>query len=138
MLFLELAIYQYYLDKTAGTDDDLLEALRFVKRKFSPIEVIEVSGSALGVHLWEGVQEYLKKHDLNREEALEGVEAAIRFLEGYADANQHSRRLLHGLLGHVERHFELPEKLKKAPELIETPAIITPSELRSTPRRDVL
>jgi len=131
MLFLELLIYQYYRDKTAGTDDDLLEALRFVKRKFSPIEVIEMSGSPLGLHLWEGIQKYLEKNGLAREEALEGVEATIRFLESYAGVNRNSRRLMHGLLGHVERHFKLPEELKRAPELIETPGIITPAELRS-------
>ncbi len=135
MLFLELLIYQYYREHTAGTDGDLLEALRFVKRRFSPIEVIEMSGSALGVHLWEGVQEYLKGHELNDEEALEGVEAVIHFLEAYAGANQHSRRLLQGLLGHVERHFKLSEELKKAPELIETPGIITPAELLESPSR---
>lgn len=131
MLFLELLIYQYYREHTAGTDDELLEALRFVKRKFSPIEVIEVSGSALGVHLWEGVQKYLEKNGLTREEALEGVEATVRFLESRAGVHQNPRRLLHGLLGHVERHFKLPEALKQAPELIETPGIITPAELRS-------
>jgi len=130
IIILELLLYQYYRSHTRGNDDDILEALEFLKRRFSPIEVVEAAGSALGNHLWVGVQEYLKKESVEKEEALEGVEATIKFLKSYSGGDENPRRYLHGLLGHVERHFKLPQELKEEPSAIITPEIVTPEELR--------
>jgi len=71
LIFLELSIYQYFLHRTRGTDEDLREALRYVERKLGPIEVIETPATPLGKHLFESISGYLKRERLDPEEAEE-------------------------------------------------------------------
>lgn len=120
MLFMEYVIYLYYHKRVRGNDTEILEALEYLRRKLSPIEVIEISGSPLGEHLWEEVLEYLRLNDLDRDEALEGIEASINFLKEYTEEGN-KRKYLHGLLGHVKKHFNLPKEEGEKPSLIITP-----------------
>lgn len=130
MIFLEIIIYRYYRDETKGNDDDILEGLEFTKRQLSPIEIVGVAGSSLGEYIWDEVQAYLEMKGLEREKAVEGVEATIEFLKAYSGKDQvigtkRPRRYLQGLLGHVEKDFDLPKEPEEEPGLI-----ITPDELR--------
>ncbi|MFQ6117947.1 MAG: hypothetical protein ACE5LQ_06740, partial [Candidatus Bipolaricaulia bacterium] len=128
IFYLEFLIYRYYRERTRGTDDDILEGLEFVKRRLGPLELVESPiRPGLGEHLQEGIEEYLEEHDIAQEEAQKGVEATISFLQEFSGEDENPRRYLQGLMGHVERDFNLPEE-----ERVEAPApglIITPDQL---------
>jgi hypothetical protein len=120
----EMLLYQFYRERVLGTDSEVLEAWETVRRRFSPVMIVEAGGTSLATHLWNGLQEYLKKESLTSAEALEGIETELEIFRAYADPAQ-PRRYLHGLLGHVQRYFQLPDELKEGPSLIATPHIIT-------------
>ncbi len=122
---LEMLIYQFYRERALGTDSDVLEALESLKRRFGPVIIVEVGGTALTVHLWNGVQEFFQKAPLPPEEALEGIEKSLEIFRAFTNAAQ-PRRYLQGLLGHVERYFKLPAEFKEGSPLIATPRIVTP------------
>lgn len=127
--FLELSIYQYFLQQTRGTDEDIKEALEFLKRQLSPIKVIETSGSSLGKHLWEGARAYLEDRPaVDHEQAQEAVGVLINVVKSLKGGAE-PRQALQGLLGHVERYIGVPLADEK-PSTIETPHVITPDELR--------
>ena len=119
----EMLLYQFYRERVLGADSEVLEAWESLRRRFSPVMIVEAGGTSLATHLWNGLQEYLKKESLTSAEALEGIETELEIFRAYADPAQ-PRRYLHGLLGHVERYFQLPEELKESPSLIVTPQII--------------
>jgi hypothetical protein len=127
ILFLEFLIYRYYRERTRGTDEEILEALEFAKRRLGPLEIVE-SPLRIGIdqHLQKGIEEYIKEHDLDREEALAGGEATISFLREFSGEDENPRRYLQGLMGHVEQDFNLPEE-GEAPSGL----IITPDQLAS-------
>ncbi len=129
VVFLEISIYQYFLQQTRGTDEDLYEALEFVKRKLSPVEVIETPGTSLGKHLSEAVRGYReKKRALEFEQAQRAVDALIGSINSLKDGAE-PRQALHGLLGHVEKFIGVPEGLMaEQPTAIETPKIILPGQ----------
>lgn len=122
---IEMLIYQFYRERGLGTDSDILDALESLKRRFGPVMIVEAGGTALTTHLWNGLQEFLKKEPLTSEQAYEGLEKSIEIFKAYADPAQ-PRKYLHGMLGHVERFFQLPHELKESPSLIATPQIVTP------------
>ncbi len=121
----EMLIYQFYRERALGTDNEVLEAWETVRRRFSPVMIVEAGMTALASHLWEGLQEYLKKESLTAAEALEGIETELEIFRAYADPAQ-PRKYLHGLFGHIERYFQLPAELAESPSLIVTPQIVTP------------
>ncbi len=121
----EMLIYQYYRERVLGTDRDILEAVESLKRRFGPVMIVEAGGTALTTHLWNGVQEFLKRESLPPEQVHEGLAKIIEIFSAYADPTQ-PRKYLHGMLGHVERFFQLPDELKASPSLIATPRIVTP------------
>jgi hypothetical protein len=129
ILFLEISIYQHFLRQTRGTDEELREALEYLKRKLGPIEVIEAPGSQLGKHLFEAARQYLEKRpDLDADGAQEAVEALSAALQTFSDGAE-PRRAIHGLLGHVEHYIGVPEGLsEEEPSAIEIPKIIRPGE----------
>lgn len=131
ILFLELLIYRYYRNRTGGSDREVREGLEFLKRQLGPILLVEGSLSpGLGQHLLEGVAGYLEESRLSREEALEGVEATLAFLESFSGGEESSRRYLQGLMGHVVRDFDLSgEEAEAGP----TGLIITPDQVRLKP-----
>jgi len=122
---IEMLIYQFYRERVLGTDSDILEALESLKRRFGPVMIVEAGGTALTAHLWNGLQEFLKRESLPPEQAYEGLEKSIEIFSAYADPMQ-PRKYLHGVLGHVERFFQLPDELRASPSLIATPQIVTP------------
>ncbi len=122
---IEMLIYQFYRERGLGTDSDILEALESLKRRFSPVMIVEAGGTTLTTHLWNGIQEFLKKESLTPEQAYEALEKSIEIFKAYVDPAQ-PRKYLHGMLGHVERYFKLPDELKGSPSLIATPQIVTP------------
>lgn len=128
LIFLELSIYQYFLRRTRGTDEDLREALRYLERKLGPLEVIETPGSPLGRHLFESVKEYLKRERLAPEEAEEATEKLIEAVEVLISEGEEPRQALQGLLGHVEGYIGVPQGMAEEPRAIETPKIIRPGE----------
>jgi hypothetical protein len=119
----EMLIYRFYRERGVGRDSDVLEAWETVRRRLSPVMIVEAGGTALANYLWEGLQEHLKRASLSSEEVLEGIETELEIFRAYADPAQ-PRRYLHGLFGHIERYFQLPEELQEAPSLIATPKII--------------
>ncbi|HIC95206.1 TPA: hypothetical protein EYP12_01090 [Candidatus Bipolaricaulota bacterium] len=138
ILFLESLIYRYYRDRTGGSDREVREGLEFVKRQLGPLLVVEGSlRPGLGEHLIEGIEGYLEKGRIDREEALEGVEKTISFLEEFSGSSSgggggsNPRRYLQGLMGHVKRDFDLPEeeedRRRPGPG---SGLIITPDQLR--------
>lgn len=120
LAMVELLVYQFYRERALGTDSDLGEALESLRRRLGPLTIVEAGGTALTAHVWNGLQEYLKKESLTPEEALEALEKGLEIFKAFTDSAQ-PRKYLHGLLGHVERYFKLPPKLKESPHLIVTP-----------------
>lgn len=130
IVFLEISLYQYFLQQTRGTDEGLFEALEFLKRKLSPVEVIETPGSLLGKHLAEAARGYMeKKRALDPEQAQKAVDTLIVSVQSLKDGEE-PRKALHGLLGHVELYIGVPEGMAEKPATIETPRVITPDQLR--------
>jgi hypothetical protein len=129
IVFLEISLYQYFLQQTRGTDEDLTAALEFLQRKLSPVEVIETPGSLLGKHLTEAARGYIdKKRSLVPEQAQQAVDALVGAVQALKDEAE-PRRALHGLLGHVERYIGVPEALlSEKPTAIEMPKIILPGQ----------
>jgi len=120
ILFLEYLIYRYYRQRTRGSDREVLEALEFAKRQLGPLVIVEdLIRPELGEYLQEEIEGYLGEHGLKEEEARAGVEATISFLKEFSDEGN-PRRFLQGLMGHVERDFDLPEE-EERPGLIITP-----------------
>lgn len=122
---IEMLVYQFYRERALGTDNEVLEALEFLQRRFGPVMVVEAGGTALATHLWNGLQEFLKKESLPPEAVSEALEKILEIFQAYVNPTQ-PRKYLHGMLGHVERFFKLPEELKESPSLIATPHIVTP------------
>jgi hypothetical protein len=125
MVMIEMLIYQFYRERALGTDSEVCEALEFLQRRFGPVMIVEAGGSALATHLWDGLQEFLKRESLTPEEIYEALGKSLEVVRAYAEPAQ-PRRCLHGMLGHVERYFKLPEELKASSSLIATPQIVTP------------
>lgn len=125
LVWIEMLIYQFYRERALGTDSEVLEALEFLRRRFSSVMIVEAGGTTLAKHLWEGLQEFLKRESFPAEAVSEVVEKSLEIFRAYADP-AHPRRYLHGMLGHVERYFTLPDELKGSPSLIATPQIVTP------------
>ncbi len=129
VLFLELSIYQYFLEQTRGSDEDLSEALEFLKRQLSPIQVIETPGSTLGRHLSDAARQYNeKKQAPSPEQAQAAVDGLLSAIESLRVGTE-PRRALHGLLGHVERYIGVPEGLAAVPPVaMKTPKIVWPGQ----------
>ena len=126
ILFLEWLIYRYYRERTRGTDREIREALEFAGRQLGPLVVVEgLVRPELGEYLLQGIEDYLEQFGMGEEEARAGVEATISFLEEFSGEDENPRRYLQGLMGHVERDFDLPEEEEEPPRLI-----ITPDQLR--------
>lgn len=124
ILFLEFLIYRYYRERTRGNDEEILEALEFARGQLGPLVVVEsLIRPSLGQHLQEGIEDYLKEYRLSEEEARAGIEATISFLKEFSGEDENPRRYLQGLMGHVERDFNLPAEGEEqpAPSLIITP-----------------
>ena len=141
MVYLEVLIYQYYRERTAGRDEEILEALELVRRELSDlVMIVESATTPLGRHLLEGVEVYLEERELDRKAALEGVEATIDFLKRFSgdEGGRNPRRYLQGLMGHVAQDLKPPEpeeeeveeEVEGEGEGIITPRIITPEEFR--------
>lgn len=130
LAYLESSIYQYYEGekKKAGRDKEVREALEFLKRRLSAIEIVETIGSKLGEHLWKGMQEYLPNVPVDEEEAKEAIERLEEVFDKYSDS-ENPRQCLQGLLGHVEKDFPSPEGEERS---IISPQglIMTPDDLR--------
>lgn len=132
LVYLEDSIYQYYggEKKKAGQDKEVLEALEFLKRRLSTIEIVETIGSDLGKYLWKGVQEYLPKIPVVEEEAKEAIERLEEVFDRYSDS-ENPRQCLQGLLGHVEKDFPSPEEGEEEEGIISPyRMIMTPDDLR--------
>ena len=129
IVFLEISVYQYFLQQTRGTDEELYEALEFLKRKLSPVEVIETPGSPLGKHLAEAARGYTdKKRGLDPERAQKAVDALVGSVQSLKDGAE-PRKALHGLMGHVEIYIGVPAgMLAERPTAIETPRIVLPGQ----------
>nr|BAL56448.1 hypothetical protein HGMM_F37H05C41 [uncultured Acetothermia bacterium]BAL59530.1 hypothetical protein HGMM_OP4C166 [Candidatus Acetothermum autotrophicum] len=123
--WIEMLIYQFYRERALGTDGEVREALEFLQRRFGPVMIVEAGGTALANHLWQGLQEFLKKEALPSEAVSEALEKIVEIFGAYANPAQ-PRKYLHGMLGHVQRYFTLPDELKESPSLITTPHIVTP------------
>ncbi len=123
IVLIELLVYQFYRERALGTDSEVVEALEFLQRRFSPVLIAEAGGTALATHLWNGLQEFLKKESLPSEAVSEALEKSVEIFRSYANPAQ-PRKYLHGMLGHVERFLKLPDELKESPSLIATPKII--------------
>lgn len=117
---IEMLVYQFYRERALGTDNEVLEALKFLQRRFGPVIVVEAGGTALATHLWNGLQEFLKKESLPPEAVSEALEKILEIFQAYVTPTQ-PRKYLHGMLGHVERFFKLPKELKESPSLIAIP-----------------
>jgi hypothetical protein len=133
IVFVEIAVYEYFMEQTRGTDGGLLEALEYARRKLGPIEIIETPASPLGKRLWEAIEEFMKKkRTLDPEEAQEAVGALAQALRSLVVEGE-PRRALHGLLGHVEQFIGVPPELEPGEgesDRIATPKIIRPGEER--------
>ena len=130
IVFVEASIYAHFQTQTRGSDEDLIEALEYLKSKLSPISIIEAAGSGLGKHLEDVSKELLESGSAPiHEDAQDGVQTLIEIVQSMRD-DEHERHALHGLLGHVEHVIGVPEGLKSEPDQdIETPKIITPGEM---------
>ncbi|MBI1741816.1 hypothetical protein HYR54_01970 [Candidatus Acetothermia bacterium] len=126
---LEIAIFTHYRDKTAGTDREVLDALEFLKRRVSPVLVVETTTTALGNELFQVMEEYVKREPLDLEHMQEAIEVLLGFLQNRTHTED-PRHFLHGLLGHVEKYFDLPKEAKEAQGAIVTPSIVTPDQVR--------
>jgi hypothetical protein len=127
IFYLEFLIYRYYRERTRGTDEQVLEGLEFARRRLGPLELVESPiQPGLGEHLRKGIEQYLKEQGLSEEEALQGVETTISFLEEFSGEDENPRRYLQGLMGHVEQDFNLPDEEEEAPSSL----IITPEQFR--------
>lgn len=130
LAYLESSIYQYYEGekKKAGEDKEVREALAFLKRRLSPIEIVETIGSKLGEHLWNRMQEYLPNVPVDEEEAKDAIERLEEVFDKYSDS-ENPRRSLQGLLGHVEKDFPTPKD--EETEIVSPQGLImTPDDLR--------
>ena len=126
---LEIAIFRHYRDQTAGTDREVLDALEFLKRRVSPVLVVETTATALGNELLQAMEEYVKREQLSTEQAQEAIEVLLGFLQNRTHTED-PRHFLHGLLGQVEKYFELPKEMKETQGKIFKPSIVTPDQVR--------
>jgi hypothetical protein len=125
---LEIAIFQHFRDKAAGNDREVFEALEFLKRRLSPVLIVETTATTLGNTLSQTLEEFLKKESFSPEHAHETLDILLQFVQKQIDA-ENPRQYLHGLLGHVEKYFELPEKVREAQSPIAKPSIVTPDQI---------
>jgi hypothetical protein len=125
---LEIAIFQHYRERTQGTDREISEALEFLKRQLSPLLIVEATATILGNELLKTLEEYVRREQLASGHAQEAVELMLSFVQRQIDLDN-PRKYLHGLLGHVEKYFELPKDLKEAQSTIVKPSIVMPDQL---------
>ena len=109
VVFLEKTLYNFFRRETRATDDDVVAGLGHVKRKLSPIQVIESPSTRLGQHLWQAVEGYQQQaHGIDEEDGQAVTDALVESIEALADDDS-PRDGLHGLLGHVEQYIGIPE-----------------------------
>lgn len=131
LAYLENSIYNFYEgeEKKIGQDKEVLEALEFLKRRLSTIEIVETIGSKLGKYLWKGIQEHLPEVPVSDEEAKEAIERLEEVFSRYSD-NENPRQCLQGLLGHVEKDFPPLEEEEEEGIISPYRMILTPDDLR--------
>lgn len=128
VVFLEKTLYDFFRRETRATDDDVVDALGHVKRKLSPIQIIEAPGTRIGQHLWQAVEGYQHQTDgVGEDDGQAVTDALVESLETLANEDS-PREGLHGLLGHVEQYIGVPEPDASAEDQgdVQTPRIFRP------------
>lgn len=109
VVFLEKTLYNFFRRETRAVDEDVVDALGHVKRKLSPIQVIEAPGTRIGQHLWQAVEKYQQQgQGIDEEDGQTVTDALVEAIEALAN-EESPRDGLHGLLGHVEQYLGVPE-----------------------------
>ncbi len=109
VVFLEGALYNFFRRETRATDEDIVDALGHVKRKLSPIQIIEAPGTRLGQHLWQAVEGYQQRtQGVGEDDGQAATDALVEAIGALGDEDS-PREGLHGLLGHVEQYIGVPE-----------------------------
>ncbi|HED03718.1 MAG TPA: hypothetical protein ENI60_03000 [Candidatus Fraserbacteria bacterium] len=126
---LEAVIYRHFSQETRGSDRELIEALDYLERQLGLIAIIERPASELESYLKTEIQGSLERSGLEPDKAQRGIAAVRGVLSRLAEETDDRRRGLHGLLGHIEEHFQsLVEELGEQTGVIEVPHIFTPGE----------
>jgi hypothetical protein len=125
---LEIAIFRHYRDQAQGTDGEVAAALEFLKRRLSPVLVVEATATALGNELLRTLEDFARHEPFPLEEAQAALELLLQFVQTQTDPED-PRHALHGLLGHVDKYFELPQEMKTSQSTIVKPSIVTPDQL---------
>ncbi len=112
LLACEFALYRQLRENTSTPDEAVVEGLKFVQRKLSPVEVVEAVGSSLGRALLQAVQPHLKQPRFDREKAQAVVQMLIDLFESHQ--GDEPRRAVNGFMGHLEENFDLSEVMKDA------------------------
>ncbi len=125
---LEIAIFQHFRDTTTGHDREVQEALEFLKRRLSPVLIVETTATVLGNELHKALEVFLKQEQLSSEQAHEALDILLGLVQKQIDT-ENPRQYLHGLMGHVEKYFELPQEVREAQSPIAKPSIVTPDQV---------
>ncbi|MCD6231555.1 hypothetical protein J7K28_02835 [Candidatus Aerophobetes bacterium] len=112
MNLIESDIYRYYKDKLSATDEEVLNGLKFLRRKESPLTTIEIVGPSLGEYLYRDIEEFLEERRFSSSEVIEIIEEIIKFIESFKSEND-PRAYLRFLRGYVKkmRGTEKEEKI---------------------------
>ncbi len=128
LVLLEFASYKFVKANPLTNDSELIEALNFLHRQLSPIQVVESVGTSFGNNLVEEIQTIQKQNpQFDADKAQQIIDLLLKIINIFKDKTDH-RKAINGLMGHLEKNFDLAS-LNNQPveEQIETPPkIITP------------
>jgi len=117
MSFIESDIYDYYKDKLSATDEEVLNGLKFLRRKESPLVTIEIVGPSFGEYLHKNVEKFLEENRFSSREVIEVIEELIKFVESFIKSEKNNRSYLHFLRGYMK---EIEEEKGKEKKIIDT------------------
>lgn len=120
MSFIESDIYDYYKNKISATDEEVLNGLKFLRRKESPLVTIEIVGPSFGEYLYKNVEKFLKEKRFSSSEIIEVIEEIIKFIESFIKSPKNSRAYLHFLRGYMKEKEEIEEEKGEEKKIIDT------------------
>jgi len=120
MSLIESDIHHYYKDKLSATDEEVINGLKFLRRKESPLVTIEIVGPSFGEYLYKNVEKFLKEKRVSSSEVIEVIEEIIKFIESFIKSEKNSRAYLHFLRGYMKEREEIEEEKGEEKKIIDT------------------
>jgi len=103
----EVVTFTYFQGRHDGQDGEVIAAIQALRRSVSPLHVPGGPQPVFAEHLKKEYELFLKQqpqHGVDASLAVDVLDRAMKFVEGFSGGGLQSQRFLNGLIGYIKSH----------------------------------